>query len=158
MLRLIGAIAGVLAGEPVLDLCITGWRRVEKVGTRETRHVGRPSYFAHEPSIDTLKFWQTITRPLSTLRFAKTTWFFKIACSVLIFYLVVGLIAIVGWFGFGRNAEQQVVEIAGSLTEIVGIVLAPVLLIGLIAVPLHRWIIRKLLNFISALDQDRPKT
>ena len=86
------------------------------------------------------------------------TWPFKIACSVLIFYLVVGLIAIVGWFGFGRNAEQQVVEITGGLTEIVGIVLVPVLLIGLIAVPLHRWIIRKLANFISALDQDRPKT
>jgi hypothetical protein len=76
----------------------------------------------------------------------------------LIFYLVVGLIAIVGWFGFGRNAEQQVVEIAGGLTEIVGIVLVPVLLIGLIAVPLHRRITRKLANFISALDQDRPKT
>jgi hypothetical protein len=66
------------------------------------------------------------------------TWSFKIACSILFFYLVVGLIATVAWFGFGRNTEQQVIEIAGALTEIVGIVLVPVLLIGLIAVPLHR--------------------
>ena len=69
--------------------------------------------------------------------------------------LVFGLIAALAWFEFGRNAENQVVDLAGDLTTMVGIVVVPVLLIGLIAVPVYRWISRKLVGLIE--DRDRPQ-
>ena len=76
-----------------------------------------------------MKFWQTIKRP---------PWPLRIIYFVLAFYLVFGLIAALAWFEFGRNAEDQVVDLAGDLTTMVGIVVVPVLLIGLIAVPVYR--------------------
>jgi hypothetical protein len=95
-------------------------------------------------------------RPLRT-RFAKAPWLLKIVCSVLVFYLVFGLIAAVAWFIFGHDAEGQLVNVVADLTEIVAIVLVPILLIGLIVVPLHRWFAHKLTELISGLDH-RPKT
>jgi len=47
------------------------------------------------------------------------------------------------------------VDLAGDLTTMVGIILVPILLIGLIAVPFYRWIARKLVGFIE--DRDRPQ-
>jgi len=41
------------------------------------------------------------------------------------------------------------VDLAGDLTTMVGIILVPILLIGLIAVPFYRWIARKLVGFIE---------
>jgi len=93
-----------------------------------------------------MKFWQTIKRP---------PWPLRIIYFVLAFYLVFGLIAALAWFEFGRNAEEQVVDLAGDLTTMVGIILVPVLLIGLIAVPFYRRIARKLVGFIE--DHDRPQ-
>lgn len=54
-----------------------------------------------------------------------------------------------------RRAEEQVVDLGMDLTTMVGIILAPVLLVGLIAVPFYRWITRKLVGFIE--DHDRPQ-
>jgi hypothetical protein len=73
-------------------------------------------------------------------------WPLRIVCFVLAVYLAVGLIAAVTWFEFGRSAEEQVVDLATGLTELVGIILVPILLVGLIAVPFYRWIIRKIVN------------
>jgi hypothetical protein len=109
-------------------------------------------------SLRNMRFWQTIKRHLSTPRFTEAPWAFKIVCFVLAFYLVFGLIAAGAWLGFGRNAEAQVVEAALSLSEIVGIVLVPLLLIGLVAVPLHRWLSHQVAGLICAWDRDRPKT
>jgi DMSO/TMAO reductase YedYZ heme-binding membrane subunit len=75
-------------------------------------------------------------------------------CFALAFYLVLALIAAFAWFEFGRNAEEQVVDFAEDLTTMVGIVVAPIFLMGLIVVPLYRWIVRKLVGFI---DHDRPQ-
>jgi hypothetical protein len=76
----------------------------------------------------------------------------RIIYFVLAFYLIFGLIAALVWFEFGRSAEEQVVDLAGDLTTMVGIIVVPVLLIGLIAVPVHRWISRKLVGFIEDRD------
>jgi len=65
------------------------------------------------------------------------------------------LIAALAWFEFGRSAEEQVVELAVDLTTMVGIILVPILLIGLIAVPFYRRIARNLVGFIE--DRDRPQ-
>ncbi len=93
-----------------------------------------------------MKFWQTIKR---------SPWLLRIICFVVGLYLVFWLIAALAWFVFGRNAEDQVVGLAGDLTTMVGIVLVPILLVGLIAVPFYRWIARKLVGFIE--DRDRPQ-
>jgi hypothetical protein len=50
-------------------------------------------------------------------------------------YLAFVLIAALVWFEFGRDAEHQVVDLGWDLTTMVGIVVFPVLLIGLIAAP-----------------------
>ena len=92
-----------------------------------------------------MKVWQTIKRP---------PWPLRIIYFVLAFYLVFGLIAALAWFEFGRNAEDQVAHLAWDLTTMVGIILAPVLLVGLIAVPFYRWISRKL---VGLEDRDRPQ-
>jgi hypothetical protein len=78
-------------------------------------------------------------------------------CFVLAFYLAFALIAVVAWLAFGRNAEHQVVDLAESLTEIAAIVLVPVLLFGLIAVPLYRWLTHKLVDLMSCSDRKHPK-
>ena len=96
--------------------------------------------------VEHMRFWQTIKRP---------PWPLRIIYFVLALYLVFGLIAALAWFEFGRNAEDQVVDLAGDLTTMVGIILVPILLIGLIAVPFYRWIARKLVGFIE--DRDRPQ-
>jgi hypothetical protein len=83
-----------------------------------------------------MRFWQTL----------------KIIYFVLAVYLVFRLIAALVWFEFDRNAEGQVVDLAGDLTTMVGIVLVPVLLVGLIAVPFYRWIASKLVGFIEDRD------
>ena len=93
-----------------------------------------------------MRFWQTIKRP---------PWPLRIIYFVLALYLVFWLIAALVWFEFGRSAEDQVVGLAGDLTTMVGIILVPVLLVGLIAVPFYRWIARKLVGFIE--DHDRPQ-
>jgi hypothetical protein len=93
-----------------------------------------------------MKVWQTIKRP---------PWPLRIIYFVLALYLVFWLIAALVWFEFGRSAEDQVVGLAGDLTTVVGIILVPVLLAGLIAVPFYRWIARKLVGFIE--DHDRPQ-
>jgi len=82
----------------------------------------------------------------------RPPWPLRIIYFVLAFYLVFGLIAVFAWFEFGRSAEQQVVELGWDLTTMAGIILAPVLLVGLIAVPVHRWISRKLVGFIEDRD------
>jgi DMSO/TMAO reductase YedYZ heme-binding membrane subunit len=93
-----------------------------------------------------MRIWQTI---------AQSPWPLRIIYFVLAIYLALGLIAAVAWFEFGRAAEDQVVNLAEDLTTVVGIILAPVLLVGLIAVPFYRWITRKLVGFIE--DRDRPQ-
>jgi len=93
-----------------------------------------------------MKFWQTIKRP---------PWPLRIIYFVSALYLVFWLIAALVWFEFGRNVEEQVVDLAGDLTTMVGIILAPVLLVGLIAVPFYRWITHKLVGFRE--DHDRPQ-
>ena len=87
-----------------------------------------------------MRFWQTIKQP---------PWPLRIIYFVLAVYLVVGLIAAVAWIEFGRDAEDRVVALAEDVSTIVGIVLVPLLLIGLILVPLYRWIARKLVGFID---------
>jgi hypothetical protein len=72
-------------------------------------------------------------------------------------YLAVGLIAAVTWFEFGRKAEEQVVGVAADLTEVVGIILVPILLVGLIAVPFYRWLMRKFVDRLPSSDQNNPK-
>jgi hypothetical protein len=93
-----------------------------------------------------MRFWQTIKRP---------PWPLRIIYFVLAVYLIFWLIAALVWFEFGRRAEEQVVDLGMDLTTMVGIILAPVLLVGLIAVPFYRWITRKLVGFIE--DHDRPQ-
>ena len=70
-----------------------------------------------------MRFWQTIK---------QAPWPLRIIYFVLAVYLVVGLIAAVAWIEFGRDAEDRVVALAGDVSTIVGIVLVPLLLIGLI--------------------------
>ena len=93
-----------------------------------------------------MKFWQTIKR---------SPWLLRIIYFVLALYLVFWLIAAVAWFEFGQNAEDQVVDLAGDLTTMVGIIVVPILVVGLIAVPFYRWIARKLVGFIE--DRDSPQ-
>jgi hypothetical protein len=95
-----------------------------------------------------MRFWQTLTRS------GKAAWPLKILGFVLAFYLVFVLIAALAWLGFGRNAEEQVIDLAGDVTTIVGIVLVPVLVIGLIAVPLYRWSVGELVNVV---ERDPPE-
>ena len=101
-----------------------------------------------------MRFSQTIRRFLS---FAEVPWPLRIVRGVLALYLVFGLAAAIAWLGFGRNAEQQVVYAAESLTDVVLIFLGPLFLFGLIAVPFHRWIERKFVRSISAQERDSPK-
>ena len=101
-----------------------------------------------------MRFSQTIKRFLS---FAEVPWPLRIVRGVLALYLVFGLAAAIAWLGFGRNAEQQVVYAAESLTDVVLIFLGPLFLFGLIAVPFHRWIERKFVRSISAQERDSPK-
>ena len=77
---------------------------------------------------------------------ALAWWPLRVVCFVLAVYLIFAVIAAVAWFEFGRSAEEQVVDVATGLTELAGIVLVPILVIGLIAVPFYRWIIRKFVN------------
>jgi hypothetical protein len=93
-----------------------------------------------------MRIWQTI---------AQSPWLLRIIYFVLAVYLALGLIAAIAWFEFGRAAEDQVVNLAEDLTTVVGIILGPVLLVGLIAVPFYGWITRKLVGFIE--DRDRPQ-
>jgi hypothetical protein len=104
-----------------------------------------------------VKFRQIIRRFLSAVWFAEVAWPLRIVRGILAFFLVSGFTAAVVWLGFGRNAEEQVLYVAEDLTAIVLIFLVPLLVIGLIGVPLHRWIGRKLGGFISAQDRDGPK-
>ena len=69
-----------------------------------------------------MRFSQTIKRFLS---FAEVPWPLRIVRGVLALYLVFGLAAAIAWLGFGRNAEQQVVYAAESLTDVVLIFLGP---------------------------------
>ena len=69
-----------------------------------------------------MRFSQTIKRFLS---FAEVPWPLRIVRGVLTFYLVFGLAAAIAWLGFGRNAEQQVVYVAVSFTDVVLIFLGP---------------------------------
>ena len=101
-----------------------------------------------------MRFSQTIKRFLS---FAEVPWPLRIVRGVLALYLVFGLAAAIAWLGFGRNAEQQVVYVAVSFTDVVLIFLGPLFLFGLIAVPFHRWIERKFVRSISAQERDSPK-
>jgi hypothetical protein len=101
-----------------------------------------------------MRFSQTIKRFLS---FAEVPWPLRIVRGVLALYLGFGLAAAIAWLGFGRNAEQQVVYVAESLTDVVLIFLGPLFLFGLIAVPFHRWIERKFVRSISAQEHDSPK-
>ena len=101
-----------------------------------------------------MRFSQTINRFLS---FAEVPWPLRIVRGVLALYLVFGLAAAIAWLGFGRSAEQQVVYVAESLTDVVLIFLGPLFLFGLIAVPFHRWIERKFARSISAQERDSPK-
>jgi hypothetical protein len=105
-----------------------------------------------------VKFRQIIRRFLLAAWFAEVAWPLRIVRGILAFYLVVGLTAVVAWLGFGRNAEEQVVIVAEDLTAIALIFLVPLLVIGLIGVPLHRWIGRKFGGFISAQDRDQSRT
>ncbi len=93
-----------------------------------------------------MKFWQTIKR---------SPWPLRIIYFVVALYIVFGLIAALVWFEFGRDAEEQVVDLGMDLTTMIGIILVPVLLVGLIVVPLYRWIARKLVGLIE--DRDRPQ-
>jgi len=93
-----------------------------------------------------MRIWQTIT---------QSPWPLRIIYFVLAVYLAFGLIAAVVWFEFGRAAEDQVVNLAEDLTTVAGIILGPILLIGLIGVPFYRWITRKLVGLIE--DRDRPQ-
>ena len=104
-----------------------------------------------------MKFRQTIRRFSSAAWFAEVAWPLRIVRGILALFLVFCLTAAVAWLGFGRNAEEQFVLVAEDLSAIVLIFLLPVLVIGLIGVPLHRWIGRKLGGFISAQDRDGPK-
>lgn len=90
-----------------------------------------------------MKLWQTIKR---------SPWLLRIICFVVALYLVFWLIAALAWFEFGRSAEEQVVDLAGDLTTMVGIIVVPVLLVGLIAVPFYRWIASKLVGLIEDRD------
>ena len=101
-----------------------------------------------------MRFSQTIKRFLS---FAEVPWPLRIVRGFLALYLVFGLAAAIAWLGFGRNAEQQVLYAAESLTDVVLIFLGPLFLFGLIAVPFHRWIERKFVRSISAQERDSPK-
>ena len=94
----------------------------------------------------------------SAARIADVAWPLKIVRGVVALYLVFGLTAAVAWLGFGPSAEKQVVDVVEGLSTIAFIFLVPLLLFGLIAVPLHRWIGRKFADFISTQDRDRPKS
>ena len=93
-----------------------------------------------------MRIWQTIT---------QSPWPLRIIYFVLALYLAFWLIAVLVWFEFGRDAEDQVVDLGLDLTTKIGIILGPVLLVGLIGVPLYRWITRKLVGFIE--DRNRPQ-
>ena len=101
--------------------------------------------------------WHTIRRALSAAWFAEVAWPLRLVRGVLAFYVVFALIAAVAWIGFGRDAEKAVVDLGEGFTAIVLIISLPLLLVGLIAVPVHRWLVRKLVDHISALDRDHPK-
>jgi hypothetical protein len=73
-----------------------------------------------------MRIWQTIKR---------SPWPLRIIYFVVAVYLAFVLIAALVWFEFGRDAEHQVVDLGWDLTTMVGIVVFPVLLIGLIAAP-----------------------
>src|SRR5262249_43774525 len=97
-------------------------------------------------STSDMRIWRTIT---------QSPWPLRIIYFVLAVYLAFGLMAVLVWFEFGRNAEDQVVELGWDLTTMVGIVAFPILLVGLIVVPVYRWIARKLVGLID--DLDRPQ-
>ena len=65
-------------------------------------------------------WWVAVLLPLKTLYF--------VFASCLVF----GLIAEIAYFGFGHDAESQVLDIAEGLVMIIAIVGLPVLLTGLI--------------------------
>ena len=90
-------------------------------------------------------------------RFAEARWPLKVVLSVLGLYLVFGLMVALAWVGLGRQAKDQVVDLAEGVTEIVSIFLVPLLLVGLIAVPFHRWVTRRVIAFTSAQEGKRPK-
>jgi hypothetical protein len=104
-----------------------------------------------------VRFWQTIRRFFSAAWFVEVAWPLRIVRGVLALYLVFGLTALVAWLGFGRDAEKEVVDVFEGLTTIMLIFFVPLLLFGLIAVPLHRWIGRKFVKFIHAPGRDSPK-
>jgi hypothetical protein len=67
--------------------------------------------------------------------------------------LAFGLVAAIAWLGFGRDAEQQVVEFGEGVAAVALLFLVPLILVGLIAVPFHWWFRKKLVSAVQ--DRDR---
>ncbi len=84
-------------------------------------------------------------------------WPLRIIRGLLVCFLLFGLIAAIAGLAFGRSAEQQVVDFSEGLAEIAGVVLVPMLLFGLIAVPFHRWLMKKLIGTDGPAVPDRSK-
>jgi ABC-type Co2+ transport system permease subunit len=82
----------------------------------------------------------------------RPPWPLRIIYFVVALCLAFWLIATLVWFEFGRNAEEQMVDLALDVTTLVGIVLVPIFVVGLIAVPFYRWIANKLVGFIEDRD------
>jgi hypothetical protein len=101
-----------------------------------------------------MRFWQTIK---------QARWPLRIIYFVLAVCLVFGLVAMLARVEFGQYAEDRVVDLAEDLSTIVGIVVIPIIFIGLILVPLYRHHLRwkKTINtdgeFVMAQSAQQPQ-
>lgn len=96
-----------------------------------------------------MTFWQTIRRFFAAAWFADVAWPLRLVRGGLAFFLVFGLVMAAVWVGFGRDAEKQVEDLGEGLISLVAIVLVPLLLIGLIVFPFHRWARRKAMTAMT---------
>jgi hypothetical protein len=100
------------------------------------------------------RFWSAMWLP-------DLPWPLRILRGVLLLFVLFLLAAAVAWLGFGRNAELEVVDTTEALLEVLGIILLPVLIVGLVAWPLHGRFMNKINKIIGAdgaQDRDRQNT
>jgi NADH:ubiquinone oxidoreductase subunit 5 (subunit L)/multisubunit Na+/H+ antiporter MnhA subunit len=96
--------------------------------------------------------WHPESHAQSAVRPAEVPWPMRVVRGVLLLILIFGGIAAFAWLFFGRNSEVEVLGFGEDLIEIVAIVLVPVLLIGLIVLPLYRWSTNKLTTKLISTD------
>ena len=103
-----------------------------------------------------MRYWHTIKRNWLAASFAEVPWPLRMARGIFFLLLVFGLIAAAVWIVFGRDAERQIVDVGEVVITMILIVAAPLLLFGLLAVPFHRWLMKRLITYTPD-DRDHSK-